>query len=138
MLEGTAMSVGRGTDWPFQVFGHPRIHAPFYFIPTPRVGAESPQFSRKKCYGWNLKGSQQTTLERIQGKLQIKYLLRAYQAFPDKKHFFAGFNNVSGNDELAQQIQSGLSEQKIRLSWQPQLAEFKKIRRKYLLYPDFE
>jgi uncharacterized protein YbbC (DUF1343 family) len=138
MLEGTVMSVGRGTDWPFQVYGHPQLHTPFHFTPTPRHGAEWPELNKKLCYGWNLVGSQQAVLGTVQKKLQIKYLLNAYHAFPNKKHFFAGFNSVSGNDELAQQIQSGMSERQIRLSWQTQLLEFKEIRRKYLLYPDFE
>ncbi len=138
MLEGTVMSVGRGTDWPFQVYGHPGLHTPFHFTPTPRHGAEWPELNKKLCYGWNLVGSQQAVLGTVNKKLQIKYLLTAYHAFPNKKHFFAGFNSVSGNDELAKQIQSGVSEKQIRLSWQPQLIEFKKIRRKYLLYPDFE
>ncbi len=132
MMEGTVMSVGRGTDKPFQIVGHPRLHTHFHFVPTPRIGAESPRFKYKTCYGWNF-----THHWKLHHQLQLGYLLKAYHAFPDKKHFFAGFNAVSGNSELQEQIQSGLREKQIRFSWQPQLAEFKKIRKKYLLYPDF-
>lgn len=133
MMEGTVMSVGRGTQEPFQLFGHPRIHAKFHFVPIPRPGADSPRFKYKTCYGWNLAGHR-----AIQKKLQLHYLLQAYRAFPDKKHFFAGFNAVSGNPDLQEQIKSGLTEKQIRLSWQPELMAFKKIRKKYLLYSDFE
>jgi len=138
MMEGTAMSIARGTNHPFQMFGHPRLHTLFYFIPTPRLGAESPRFKYKKCYGWNLIENRSVVLQHLQRKLQIRYLLKAYRLFPDKKHFFLGFNFVAGNHQLAEQIKSGMSEKQIRLSWQTQLIEFKKIRKKYLLYPDFE
>ncbi|HSW93494.1 MAG TPA: DUF1343 domain-containing protein [Gammaproteobacteria bacterium] len=137
MMEGTVMSVGRGTRQPFEVFGHPRILARFHFVPTPKPGAESPRFQYKICYGWNLAGNRQAVLQKIQRKLQIRYLLQAYRSFPDKKHFFAGFNWISGNSQLEKQIRAGLSEKQIRLSWQPQLDKFKQIRKKYLLYPDF-
>jgi len=137
MMEGTVMSVGRGTTQPFQIFGHPRIHAQFHFTPVPMPGAESPRFKYKKCYGWSLAHNPQSVLQKVQGKLQIRYLLEAYRLFPAKKHFFAGFNSVSGNSQLMEQIKSGMSEKEIRSSWQPQLTEFKKIRKKYLLYPDF-
>ena len=137
MMEGTVMSVGRGTHKPFQVFGHPKIHAKYHFTPIPMPGADSPRFKYKKCYGWSLAENTHSVLQKPKGELQIQYLLRAYRLFPDKKHFFAGFNAVSGNDELKEQIQAGLSEKQIRASWQPQLSEFRQIRKKYLLYPDF-
>lgn len=137
MMEGTQMSVGRGTNKPFQIFGHPRIHAKFHFIPMSRPGVLSPRFENKTCYGWNLSGTPHEVLQKIQGKLQIKYLLKAYYFYPDKNHFFSGFNSVSGNSELQEQIKAGMSEKQIRQSWHAEIAAFKKIRKKYLLYPDF-
>ena len=77
----------------------------------------------------------------IDNKLQLKYLLDAYKQFPDKENFFTknnGLNRLAGNDELMQQIKEGKTEAQIRASWEPKLSEFKKIRKKYLLYPDFE
>ena len=84
----------------------------------------------------------------MNGQIQIKYLLTAYRLFPDKEKFFilpktedpelAFFNKLAGNSSLMQQIKSGASEKEIRKSWEPKLIEFKKIRKKYLLYEDFE
>jgi uncharacterized protein YbbC (DUF1343 family) len=142
LMEATVMSVGRGTDKPFQVFGHPSLPASsttFKFIPTSREGAKHPSYENQVCYGWDLRGSKEATLQKINGKLQIKYLLHAYQLFPDKAHFFdKSFNLATGNDILIEQIKSGLSETEIRKSWEPKLCKFKSIRKKYLMYPDFE
>jgi len=79
--------------------------------------------------------------------LPIQYILKAYALFPDKAHFFIlpkkgnekfnAFNRLAGSDQLMKQIQAGLTEDEIRASWQPQLEVFKKIRKKYLLYKDF-
>jgi uncharacterized protein YbbC (DUF1343 family) len=137
LMEGTVMSVGRGTTLPFQLFGNPRIREKFHFTPVPMPGADSPRYQNKKCFGFSLAGSRHSVLQKVQGKLQIRYLIKAYHAYPDKKHFFAGFNYMSGNHQLMEQIKSGMSEKKIRASWEPKLAEFKQIRKKYLLYPDF-
>lgn len=137
IMEGTAMSVGRGTAAPFQMFGHPDIRTAFTFIPSPREGARHPAYESRVCHGWNLAGSRSETLKKIDGKLQIQYLIAAYQAFPDKKRFFAIGNSDSDMNVLMRQIRDGLSESDIRKSWEPRLSEFKKIRKRYLLYPDF-
>lgn len=138
MMEGTQMSVGRGTMKPFEIYGHPRIHAKFHFIPIQKPGTESPRFKNKICYGWSLSNNPHTVLQKIHHQLQIQYLIKAYRYYPDKKNFFSGFNSVSGNSELQEQIKSGMSEKQIRQSWRAELIAFKKIRKKYLLYPDFE
>lgn len=138
ILEGTPLSVGRGTDKPFQFFGHPRIARAFTFVPTSREGASHPPYENKVCHGWNLTGSKQSILKIIHGKLQIKYLIQAYQAYPDKKHFFPGSKDKGYPRTIAAQIRAGMSEQEIRKTWEPKLSEFKQIRKKYLLYPDFE
>jgi len=136
LLEGTRMSMGRGTTKPFQVFGHPLLHNKFTFTPTYQ-GRESPKYANKICHGWYIAGSQKSILKKLNHKLQLSYIINSYAAFPDKKHFFSGFSDVSGNDTLEKQIKAGLSEKKIRQSWQPKLTAFKKIRKHYLLYPDF-
>ena len=80
-------------------------------------------------------------LKAINNRLQLKYFLEAYRLFPDKENFFRkdnGFNRLAGNDELMKQVKDGKTEEEIRSSWEPKLSEFKTIRKKYLLYPDFE
>ena len=140
LFEGTVLNEGRGTDHPFCIFGHPSLPSNlFSFIPTSRDGAKEPKLKNKTCFGWNLYGSNESILKELGNKVQIKYVLDAYKAFPDKENFFTGsFNRLAGNQELMDQIKTGKSEIEIRNSWEPKLAEFKKIRKKYLLYPDFE
>lgn len=138
LMEATAMSVGRGTSMPFQVFGHPLLPNSFIFVPTKIIAGSAPRYYRQICHGWRLSDSPKETLKKISGQLQIKYLMEAYQLFPDKIHFFENFQDIAGNMDLERQIKSGMDEDGIRKSWQPKLAEFKKIRKKYLLYPDFE
>lgn len=137
MLEGTEMSVGRGTATPFQVFGHPKLKTAFTFTPKSRVGATHPFYENQVCHGWNLAASKKETLRKIAGKLQIKMIIQAYKAFPDKAHFFPGLKSNGNPNSLAMQIRNGVSEAAIRKSWEPQLSEFKRIRKKYLMYPDF-
>lgn len=141
-FEGTAISEGRGTDKPFQIFGHPSLPKDlFSFTPHSTEGAPNPKYKDQVCYGWNVSGTSEEVLKMINGRLQLKYLLEAYRLFPDKENFFNknnGFNRLAGNDELMKQIKEGKTEDEIRASWEPKLSEFKKIRKKYLLYPDFE
>ena len=141
-FEGTVLSEGRGTDKPFQVFGHPTFSKSLYsFTPTPNAGAKNSKCFYQKCYGWNLAGSNKEVLQKIKGKIQLKYLLEAYQLFPGKDSFFLKNNfidKLAGNDQLKEQVKKGLSEEAIRKTWSPGLAKFKAIRKKYLLYPDFK
>lgn len=141
-FEGTAIAEGRGTPHPFEWVGHPSLPKNlFSFTPHSTEGAPNPKYKDQVCYGWNLSGTPEEVLKMIDGRLQLKYLLEAYKLFPDKENFFKkdnGFNRLAGNDELMKQIKEGKSEEQIRASWEPKLSEFKKIRKKYLLYPDFE
>ncbi len=148
-FEGTVLSEGRGTDHPFCIFGHPLLpNNLFTFTPTSRDGAKEPKLKDKVCYGWNLFESNTNVLKSIDNKIQLKYLLDAYELFPDKANFFIKpksnkptdffFNKLAGNAVLMEQINAGKSETEIRNSWQPGIEAFKKIRKKYLLYPDFE
>ncbi|MES2004188.1 MAG: DUF1343 domain-containing protein [Bacteroidota bacterium] len=149
LFEGTILSEGRGTDHPFVIFGHPSLPKNLYaFTPTSRDGAKEPKLKDQLCYGWNLYGSNEEVLKQVDNKVQIKYVLEAYRLFPDKEIFFRlpktgnpmnnSFNRLAGNSELMEQIKAGKTEAEIRQSWQPKLDAFKKIRKKYLLYPDFE
>ncbi len=142
LFEGTALSEGRGTDKPFQKFGHPLLSKNLYsFTPQPNEGAKSSKHYGKKCYGWNLHDTPKKVLEKINNRIQLKWLTEAYRIFPGKDSFFLktnSFNRLAGNDILMQQIKDGKSEEEIRKSWEPALSDFKKIRKKYLLYADFE
>lgn len=137
-FEGTVLSEGRGTDQPFQVFGHPALPKHLYsFTPTPNAGAKSSKCFYQQCYGWNEGGSVDAVLQKVDNRIQLKYLLQAYQLFPGKDSFFLKnnfFHKLAGNDELMQQVKEGKTEAEIRASWEPALGNFKKIRQKYLLY----
>ena len=140
-FEGTLLSEGRGTDQPFQIFGHPTLpDSLFAFTPVPNAGAKNSKCFFQKCYGWNLGGTNKQVLKQLDGRIQLKYLINAYRLFPGKDSFFLKtnyINKLAGNDLLAQQIKNGISEKAIRESWEPALSDFKKIRKKYLLYKDF-
>ena len=141
-FEGTVISEGRGTDKPFQVFGHPALPKNLYsFTPKPNEGSKSSKCFYLQCYGWNLSGSTEAILKKLDGKIQLNYLIEAYKLFPGKDSFFLKnnfFNKLAGNDILMQQIKNGTPENEIRKSWEPSLTAFKTIRKKYLLYKDFE
>lgn len=148
-FEGTVLSEGRGTDKPFQIFGHPSLPKNLYrFTPTSREGAKEPKLKGQVCYGWNLSGTPGEVLQQVDDQLQLKWLLQAYKLFPDKEAFFLKtrsgnsvdyfFNRLAGNATLMKQIKEGVSEKEIRKSWEPALTKFKQTRKKYLLYEDFE
>jgi uncharacterized protein YbbC (DUF1343 family) len=135
-FEGTPISVGRGTDFPFKVFGHPSFdNYSFSFVPTPKIGATSPLLSGKKCNGVSFLNFSEKDLRNT--GFTLKYLIEAYNNFPDKVVFFNDFfKKLAGNDVLAKQIKEGKTEDEIRKSWQPELDNFKKLRKKYLLYDE--
>jgi uncharacterized protein YbbC (DUF1343 family) len=146
-FEGTLLSEGRGTDKAFQVFGHPALPKNMYaFTPGPREGATTSKFYGQTCYGWNMGGTTDEVLQKINNQLQLKWLIEAYRLFPKKDGFFAVrspekpnvllFDLLAGNSTLRQQIKAGVPEATIRKSWEPALEQFKVIRKKYLLYED--
>lgn len=141
-FEGTVLSEGRGTDLPFQIFGHPDLPKNlFSFTPAPNEGAKKSKCFNQLCYGWKIDGTTDDVLKKLNSKIQVKYLLDAYRLFPGKDSFFLKnnyFNSLAGNDLLMKQIKNNDSEETITKSWQPALDQFKAIRKKYLLYPDFE
>lgn len=140
LFEGTIMSVGRGTDEPFQVIGHPDFTIGSYqFTPRSIPGAsKNPKLLGRTCYGISLAQTNIRDLQELDA-LNLEWLISAYQTVPNKKEFFSSFfNKLAGNSALRQQIVDGASEDEIRESWAQGLDEFKKIREKYLLYRDFE
>lgn len=145
-FEGTMVSVGRGTAYPFTVWGHPQFKdkTNFSFVPKSVIGATNPIFSGQECYGQDLsktvsllsanKGEKVLLKNR---KIDLQPLLTAYSWAPDKTKFFNNFfKKLSGTEKLELQIAAGMEEEKIRKSWQPALAKFQLIRKKYLLYTE--
>lgn len=140
LFEGTDISLGRGTSMPFQMYGHPGFKDFDYsFTPKPMPGAANPPLLHKKCSGELIAESPDEALNAINNSFNIGWILKAYKAHPNRSAFFTKFfNTLAGTNELRLQIEQGKSEEEIRASWQADLAAFKKIRKKYLLYPDFE
>ncbi|WP_338769974.1 DUF1343 domain-containing protein [Bernardetia sp. ABR2-2B] len=142
LFEGTTMSVGRGTDFPFEVVGHPNFpkninnDSIISFTPKPNEGAKYPPFEDKLCYGIDYK------LQKLETNFSLKPILEFYQTMKGenlKESFFNSyFNTLAGNDKLQAQIKEGLTEEEIKVTWQKDLEEYKVMRKKYLLYQDFE
>lgn len=155
-FEGTVLSEGRGTDYPFCIFGHPSFKAYndtavglYKFTPTSRFGAKEPKLKDKVCYGWNVyNANNKEVLKAVSNTIQLNYLITAYRLFNNHDSFFIQpkiktpknyfFNKLVGNENLMQQLMQGKQESEIKKSWQPALKKFKAIRKKYLLYKDFE
>lgn len=132
------MSVARGTDFPFEAFGHPDYaSAIFEFEPKSVAGAKNPPFKNMVCRGFDLRHISIDTLENI-AQINLKYLIDSYQYFKSNPKFFNSFfTKLVGTAQLCQQIEQGLTEDEIRKSWQIDLSDFQQIRKKYLLYDDF-
>lgn len=139
-FEGTPVSLGRGTNKPFQQIGAPWFsNGKSTFIPKAIAGkALNPPFKDEMCRGYDLSQQKLSDWESL-GRLRLDWLLEFYAASPEKTKFFIPFfDKLAGTDELRKQIVAGKSEAQIRQSWQKDLAAFKITRSKYLLYPDFE
>ena len=137
LFEGTTISMGRGTVYPFQVLGHPLLKGKFdfSFIPASIAGmSEDPPQKGKVCYGIDMRDFDIDSIRDV-AKLNILLLERLYKAYPDKEHFFNNyFTKLAGNTQLEKQIKEGETEEKIRESWEPELSRYKMMRKKYLLY----
>ncbi len=129
-FEGTNVSVGRGTEKQFQVYGSPFLPKnDFSFIPKPNEGAKDPLYNGKECNGVDL-----SQIEKV-NRLELNWLLKAYNETTDKSKFFNSFfTKLAGTKKLQQQIESGISENDIRASWQEDLSKFKEMRKQYLIY----
>lgn len=139
-FEGTSLSVGRGTNFPFQVFGGPDVkNMEFTFTPISINGAsKNPKHINEQCFGVDLRSINIQDLV-AQKKINLEWILFGYQNVKNQKVFFNPFfYNITGNNQLEDQIRTGKSVREIRESWQPELEKFKEIRKKYLIYKDFE
>lgn len=139
-FEGTFISIGRGTEFPFQVIGHPDYMLGGYnFTPEAIPGvAKFPKYEGELCFGVSLKGYTDSvvTAER---KLNLSWLIDLHYFFSESDNFFTNyFVKLSGTYELQIQIENGKTEKEIRESWKDDLDKFRQIRKKYLIYTDFE
>ena len=137
LFEGTVVSVGRGTDSPFQVYGSPDfLPGPFHFLPMPMPGAKHPPYEGEICNGYDLR-NYPTAQIRKKGKVDLGYILDYYCQYPDPISFFLPskyFDLLAGTDQLRIQIQQGWTEKEIRDSWKEGLQQFLTLREPYLLY----
>ena len=128
-FEGTNVSAGRGTEIQFQVYGSPYItKSSFTFTPQANEGSKYPKYKNQLCFGEDLR------IAKNLNKLDLSYLLKAYQQNTSKKFFNTFFTKLAGTERLQEQIEQGLSEKEIRKTWVQDLISFKKIRKKYLIY----
>lgn len=130
LFEGTNVSMGRGTETQFQIYGSPYLpKSDFVFTPKPNFGAKEPVYNGVLCYGEDL-----TKYPKLD-KIELKWLIKAYNTTSDKSRFFNPFfTRLAGTKKLQEQIEAGVSEEEIRNSWKEGLENFKKIRAKYLIY----
>jgi uncharacterized protein YbbC (DUF1343 family) len=134
-FEATTVSVGRGTESPFEVFGHPKFPTlEFCFTPQSTIGAKNPLHESQVCFGFDLEEAH----HKRKYEINLSYLIKAKELLGDTLLFInqpAFFDRLAGTSKLREQIMMGWGAKEIRDTWQPGLEEFKAIRRKYLLYP---
>jgi uncharacterized protein YbbC (DUF1343 family) len=144
LFEGTVISQGRGTYFPFQVLGNPKLEGKYKFNFTPvsiRGMSDTPLHQNQKCYGLDLRKYNTNNFLESK-KLNLQWLIEMYKAYPDKDKFFDhkqnklmnNFDRLAGTDNLKAQIIAGKTEEEIRRSWEPGLSQYKLMRKKYLLY----
>ena len=130
LFEGTTISIGRGTDYPFQHFGAPYLKSSYSFTPKSGAGSKYPKHGNKECFGTDLR-FQEDYLTAI----NLNWIVDAYNQSPEKESFFNNFfDKLAGTDKLRKQIIAGKSAKEIKATWQDGLEEFKEIRKNYLLY----
>jgi len=130
------VSVGRGTQLPFQIYGHPQLHGNYSFTPVSTPGASlHPKLEGRKCNGRDL-SVYATKFKAHRAQLHFQWLLNAYHQLGAKGKFFKSyFDRLAGNGSFRKQIEQGFSEKRIRRSWRKDIKAFMKIRQGYLLYP---
>ena len=130
LFEGTNISIGRGTDYPFQHFGAPYMKSNYSFMPKSGEGSKYPKHEDIMCFGTDLR-FQEDYLTAI----NLNWIIETYKQCSEKEEFFNDFfNTLAGTDKLKKQIIAGMTVREIKASWQEGLEEFKRIRRKYLIY----
>ncbi|MCX8144615.1 MAG: DUF1343 domain-containing protein [Bacteroidia bacterium] len=133
LFEGTVVSVGRGTDRPFQILGHPKYpDTTFCFVPKPNKISKNPKYANIKCCGIDL--SNDEYLYHHPKKINLQWLIHFYKTLKTKTFFDKNFNYHAGNSTLQKDIQKGLNEKQIREKWTKDIEKFKTIRKRYLLY----
>ena len=134
LFEGTVLSMGRGTEAPFEIYGHPDMRGyDFSFTPQPNAGSKTPPHNGVKCYGVDLRGVSDE--EVWQSGVNIEYLVDAYRNLNLGNEFFKPvFEKLIGVEYVRQMIIDGYSAQEIKARWSDDVARFKEQRRKYLLY----
>ncbi|MCR4765751.1 MAG: DUF1343 domain-containing protein [Bacteroidaceae bacterium] len=135
-FEATPVSVGRGTDYPFQVYGHPNMKGrTFSFVPESRSGAKTPPLQNKVCQGVDLRDLPDSVL--VNKGIDLTYLIDAYQDLGMGDKFFTNFfEKLIGVSWVRQMIEQGATAEDIRARWQPDVEKFKEQRKKYLLYEE--
>ena len=136
LFEGTVCSLGRGTDFPFECYGHPLYKgAEFSFTPQSRAGAKNPPLLGQQCWGVDLRGLVDEAV--IAEGFNLEYVIDAYRNLSMGEKFFTRmFLLLTGVDYVKEMILEGKSAAEIRARWQPEVEEFKTLRRKYLLYEE--
>lgn len=138
-FEGTSVSLGRGTDHPFQIYGHPDMEdCSFSFTPESRPGAKNPPLLGKLCHGVDLTGVSLADLQR-KARIDLSYVVDAFRRMKDKEQFFLKnkfFDLLTGQRHIRQMILDGHSAQEIEATWKEDAARFREQRRKYLIYPE--
>ncbi len=145
LFEGTIMNHGRGTQFPFTILGSPKLKDKFSFSFTPvsiKGMSETPLHINQVCYGLDLR-NYDVNLLRQSGRINLQWMMDLYQAYPDKERFFdrtqsnqmGNIDGLAGDARFRQQIASGKTIKEIQDSWEPGLSDYKKMRKKYLLYP---
>ena len=130
LFEGTTVSIGRGTDYPFQQFGAPYLKSNYSFTPKSGVGSKYPKHENLECFGIDLR-FQEDYLTAI----NLKWIIDCYQKSNEKEKFFTNFfDKLAGTDKLRKQIIAGKTVKEIKATWKKGLEEFKEIRGEYLIY----
>ena len=141
LFEGTNVSIGRGTSFPFQVYGSPFIEkTSFSFLPKPSFGSKNPKHNGKRCFGYDLR-SYGDSIFKHQKKFSLDWIISMRNFSTNKNDFFRKdgfFRLLTGDRNIRKMIEEDKSSQEIWLSFQPEVEHFKTIRKKYLLYLDFE
>ncbi|MBE8719667.1 exo-beta-N-acetylmuramidase NamZ family protein [Sphingobacterium pedocola] len=144
LFEGTILSEGRGTQFPFTVTGSPALKGIYSFSFTPvaiKGMSATPIYMGEECFGLDLRNVDPKKLRQSKS-INLSWLIELYQKYPDQKVFFdkkqskeiVPFEKLAGGNTLREQIEAGLTEDQIRKSWEPGLRQYNEMRKKYLIY----
>ena len=134
-FEGTQVSLGRGTEAPFEMYGHPEYTGddPFIFTPESLPGAKNPPQLGVECYGRDLRGLRDEDI--IAAGVDLSYLIDAYDHIEEHEGFFTSFfERLIGRGDIRGMIEDGMSADDIKQTWAQDIEDFKVLREKYLLY----